>query len=143
MATKENNLIKRYPPNSRFNYGAFKDQVTVPIVFDDFGKSVTDKESYRLSLASKRGSISTLGGSYQKGQYMFEDGQYNSLKDFSFALRKDLSIVEIDEYINSLRERLETSDTELSKQIQSEILKAEAAKTDLQKKQENNSESSE
>lgn len=140
---KENNLIKRYPPNSRFNFGAFKDQVTVPIIIDDFGNSVTDKESYRLSLASKRGSISTIGGSYQQGQYMFENGKYDSLKDFSFALRKDLSIVEIDEYIDSMRERLETADAELSKQIQTEISKAEAAKADISKKQENNSESSE
>lgn len=141
MATKENNLIKRYPPNSRFNYGGFKDQVTVPVIIDNFGESVTDKESYRLSLASKRGSISSMNGSYQQGIYMFEDGKYNSLKDFSYALRKDLSIVELDEYIENMKSRIETADENLKADIKSQIEKAEAAKAEAQKK--DNSESSE
>lgn len=133
MATKENNLIKRYPPNYRFNFGAFKEQKEVPIIIDNFGESVTDKESYRLSLASKRGTISSMIGSYQQGAYMFEDGKYDSLKDFSYALRKDLSIVELDEYIENMQARLETADESLKADIQSQIKKAQAAKAEAAK----------
>lgn len=143
---KENNLIKRYPPNSRFNFGGFKEQVSLPIVIEDFGTSVTDKESYRLSLASKRGSISSIG-SYQQGQYMFEDGKYNSLNDFSYALRKDLSIVELDEYIENLQNRLDTASEYLKADIQSQIDKAQKAKEQAilaeKSKNVNNSDSSE
>lgn len=142
---KENNLIKRYPPNSRFNYGAFKDQVQVPIIIDDFGESVTDKESYRLSLASKRGSIATIGSnSYQQGEYMFPDGKYELSKDFSFVMRKDLSIVEIDDYIDKMKSIQKEADESLMEKINVELAKATAAKEKLQKKEtENNSEYSE
>ena len=123
-----NFLTLRYPPNNRFINGAFKEQKEVSIRKDNFGESVVDKESYRLSLTSKRGAIGR--GSAYIGQYMFDDGKYDINKDFSYALRKDLSIVELDQYIESKKQELENADKLLKEQIESEIAAAESLKAE-------------
>lgn len=128
MAIKDtsNPFLRRYPPNNRFINGAFKEQIEVHIRKDEFGESVTDKESYRLNLTSKRGSIGT--GSTTVGKYMFEDGKYNPNADFSYAMRKDLSIVELDRYIKNLENSYKEFDKNLSAKVEAEI---EAAKSQL------------
>lgn len=130
---KENNSIKetnpflfRYPPNNRFINGSWKNQVEVPIIKDDFGESITDKESYRLSLTSKRGAIGS--GSVQSGWYMFEDGKYDPNKDFSYIMRQDLSIVDIDRYIEQLQIKLKDSNESLKAEIQEQLEAAQAYK---------------
>lgn len=128
--TLDNCLVRRYPPNSRFLKGVFKEQVVVPVRYDNFGESVTDKESYRLSLASKRGSIGN--GTNNTGWYMFNDGKYDHDKDFSFFYRKDLSVVEIDNYINDMKKNLENADSNLKKEIELQIQKAESKKQEIQ-----------
>lgn len=130
--TKKENKIEinpflfRYPPNTRFINGAFKNQIEQKIVKDDFGESIVDKESYRLSLASKRGAIGN--GSAQSGWYMFPDGKYNELNDFSTFMRKDLTIVDIDRYIEQMKLKLENSDETIRKDIQDQIEAAQAYK---------------
>ena len=124
-----NPLTKRYPPNCRFTIGAFKDQIEVPIRIDEFGESIVDKESYRLSLTSKRGAIGH--GSSFTGAYMFQDGKYDSQKDFSFAIRKDLSIVELDSYIEKLEKEQKYADANLSAQIENEIALANEKRKSL------------
>lgn len=127
-----NPLTKRYPPNNRFIAGDFNKQVEVHIRIDNFGESVVDKESYRLSLTSKRGAI---GNGYSNvGQYMFNDGKYDPTLDFSYVMRKDLSIVEIDRYIESRKAELEKADEALKASIEKQIANAEKLKADKQSK---------
>lgn len=116
----ENPLIKRYPPNHRFINGAFRNQTLIEENLVVYGESITDKESYRLSLASARGSRVNLG-SGSKGEYMYQDGKYNSQLDYSFLFRPGLSIVELDCYIKGLQERLKASDENLKADIQQQI----------------------
>lgn len=117
-----NPLTKRYPANNRYINGAFKDQVEILIRKDEFGESVVDKESYRLSLTTRRGAIGN--GSSYVGKYMFEDGKYDSQKDFSYAMRKDLSIVELDRYIEQLTDQQENADDALRADIEKQINEA-------------------
>ena len=114
-----NPFLLRYPPNNRFIKGAFNEQVEIKIRTDEFGESVVDKESYRLNLTSQRGSIGI--GSNTVGKFMFEDGKYNALKDFSYAMRKDLSIVELDRYIKNLEIEQKNADEKLAYAIENEI----------------------
>lgn len=130
MANK-NPLLFRYPPNNRYIQGAFNNQVECKVRIIQFGDSVTDKESYRLSLVGKRGAIGN--GTNNNGWYMFPDGKYDHDKDFSFFYRKDLSIVDIDNYIKKMEEAQKNADIELKKQIQEEIDLANAKKDELRK----------
>lgn len=129
---KETNpLIFRYPPNNRFIKGAWKNQVEQPIVKDEFGQSITDKESYRLSLASKRGAIGN--GSAQAGWYMFPDGRYDPNNDMSYLMRQDLSIVDIDRYIENLTNQLKNSDESLMSEIKKQLEAAQNYKKNKEK----------
>ena len=97
--------------------------------------SVTDKESYRLTLASIRGFLSNPVGTAQKGVYSIPAGKnYDPNLDFSFLNRKDLTIVDIDNYISRMKAALENSDNELKLQIEEAIAEAESRKkTDTEK----------
>ena len=128
-----NPLIYRYPPNNRFIQGDFKKQVETKVRIETFGESVTDKESYRLSLTSKRGAMGS--GTTSTGWYMFPDGKYDHDKDFSYFYRKDLSIVDIDNYINNMTEAQKNADTELAAQIQEQIEAAQAKKEEIKANQ--------
>lgn len=134
---KSNPLLYRYPPNSRFIKGEFSKQVETRVRIVDFGESVTDKESYRLSLASKRGAIGT--GSTNTGWYMFPDGKYDHDKDFSYFYRKDLSVVDIDNYIAKMTEAQKVADDELKQQIEVQIQIAQNKKEEIQLVEENKS----
>lgn len=137
-----NPLLFRYPPNMRFK-GAISKQTLFETHVEDYGESVTDKESYKLSLAGKRGAV--LGnslGSYNKGWYMFEDGKYDELKDFSYIMRKDLSITEIDRYTEILKRQLEESDESLKNQIENQIKQLNDKKKEVVNTNENKANSS-
>ena len=91
--------------------------------------SVTDKESYRLTLASIRGFLSNPVGTAQKGVYSIPAGKnYNPDLDFSYLNRKDLTIVDIDNYISRMKSALENADKELKLQIEEAIAEAESRK---------------
>lgn len=130
-----NPFLFRYAPNCRFIYGAFKEQSLITIRKDEFGDSITDKQAYRLTLASQRGKIAA-GGSNIVGVYMYPDGVYDSNKDFSYMYRKDLSIVDIDEYIKNKTKELEVADEKLKVQIEKDIAEAQKAKENLNSKSE-------
>lgn len=146
--TKENKkevnpFLFRYPPCSMsLSLNNTKKTVEVEIVPEEFGESITDKESYRLNLASMRGDMASLNGSGNVGQYMFEDGKYDIHKDFSYILRKDLSIVEIDEYTERLKKQLEAADESLKNQIESEIKALNDKREEVVANKQNNSETS-
>ena len=68
--------------------------------FESHDPSVTDKEAYRVTLASLRGELAQGPGRPDVGSYSLKVGEEFSFdKDFSFLNRKDLTIVELDEYI--------------------------------------------
>lgn len=126
------NLLRRYPANYEFDYGeGFHAQTVPPQKKLRVHPSITDKESYRLQLASMRGALSVLTPERQKGMYTFQDGVYDPHKDISHILRKDLSIVEIDEYIRTTRESLESSDKVLSKEIEENLKSLEAKREEI------------
>lgn len=135
MAKELNPLLNRYPVNSRFlNNGIYNNQVQIKPTFIEVGESVTDKESYRLTMASKRGalgSINSFGDFSNSKAYMFPDGQYDSQKDFSLLLRKDLSIVELDEIIANLTEKQKSADADLKSEIEEQLSLANQKKDEL------------
>lgn len=126
-----NPFLKRYPPNNRFYSTGFSRQIEQICNYEVFGDSITDKESYRLNLVSMRGEMSKMAGSSSKGVYMFDDGKYDKSKDFSVALRPDISLVQLDEVIEKLSIELENATKEQKKQIQQELDKAQVKKTEL------------
>ena len=100
----------------------------------DMTNSITDKESYRVTLASLRGELAQGSGSITHGSYSIPAGKdYDPNFDFSFLNRKDLTIVQIDEYIENFKRDIQNFDTDLQMKVQSEIEKAERKKAELEK----------
>ena len=114
-------------------------KIKVPLrCFESTEPSVTDKEAYRVSLASLRGEIAQGSGKIDVGQYSIPAGkEYDPNFDFSFLNRKDLTIVELDEHIKVMKRRLEEADSELSERIKAELANAESKKETLEKEQTN------
>lgn len=137
MAKETNPLLNRYPVNSRFiGNGIYKNQVPMSENKIDYGESVTDKETYRLTMASKRGALGSINhfGDFSNSKaYMFPDGQYDAQKDFSILLRKDLTVVELDEIINSLTEKQKAADADLKSEIEEQLALANEKKEEMQK----------
>ena len=126
--------VKRveYNPDVIFNHGMRE----VIITDDSKGiyekPSLTDKEAYRVTLASMRGDIRNLG-SGSTGQYSLKDGKYNPDFDFSYLNRKDLTIVDITNYIDKLQSQFEQFDGELKLKIKEELDKASEMKETFEK----------
>lgn len=134
------NYATRWRPDFRYT-----DNKLIEISLNNFKStepSVTDKEAYRITLASLRGEIAQGTGKIDVGSYSLKAGEeYNPKKDFSFLNRKDLTIVELDDYIKVMKRRLEEADAELEVQIKEELAKAEKTKQTLEKSTENKNES--
>lgn len=135
--------ISRWQPDFRYR----KDKrIDVPLnnckIKDD---SITDKEAFRVTLASLRGALSAQGmGSPTVGSYSIPAGEsYDPRKDFSFLNRPDLTIVQLDEYIEDFKARLEHADDALAQRIKEELAVVEAKKFELVQKKENDSDKSE
>lgn len=122
-----NPFLCRYAPNQRFLTGAFVNQEQTKVHPENFGPSITDKESYRLQLINGVGA-SSFGAASNPACYMFPDGKYDISKDISYILRPDLSPVQIDLYLQSMKESLETSDEKLKSKIEKDIKYAEEIK---------------
>lgn len=125
MSKDGNIFLRRYLPICR-SYGSFIEQEQTKIIVDNFGKSITDKEAYRLSLVNGVGA--SASGAVNPACYMFPDGKYDINKDISYVLRPDLSPVQIDEYLVAMKNSLETSDEELKSKIKKDIQYAEEIK---------------
>lgn len=137
MTKQENIYLKRFTPDCRFTgKKELKSCELEKFPFD----SVTDKEAYRITLASMRGSLAQGSGSPTVGSYSIPAGEsYDPHNDFSFLNRPDLSIVMIDDYIKDFESRLKSADNELKVQIEQEIASAKAKKEQLQSVDKNNS----
>lgn len=115
-----NPFLCRYAPNQRFLTGAFLSQEQTKVHPEDFGPSITDKEAYRLQLINGVGASSS-GAASNPACYMFPDGKYDITKDISYVLRPDLSPVQIDMYLEAMKESLESSDDKLKSKIEKDI----------------------
>ena len=104
--------------------------------FTQVEPSVTDKEAYRVTLASLRGELAQGSGKIDVGQYSIPAGkEYDPRFDFSFLNRKDLTIVELDDHINIMKRQLEEADSELSERIKVELANAESKRQSLENEQ--------
>lgn len=138
MSEKKNEVINsidfsiRWRPD--FRYCSDKFEKIDLSNFKSTEPSVTDKEAYRVSLASLRGELAQGSGKIDVGQYSIKAGEeYNPDKDFSFLNRKDLTIVELDEHIKIMKRQLEEADSELSEHIKAELASAEKKRQTLEK----------
>lgn len=129
---ESSNYSLRFRPDFRFVDNKYE-----PIKVDLFKStepSITDKEAYRLTLASLRGELAQGLGRPDVGSYSLKAGEeYDPSKDFSFLNRKDLTIVDLDDYMKVMRRQLEEADEELSIKIQKELASAEKRKQTLEK----------
>ena len=130
------NYSLRWHPDFRY---LSKKQVNIPLnPYTQVEPSVTDKEAYRVSLASLRGELAQGTGKIDVGQYSIPAGkEYDPNFDFSFLNRKDLTIVELDDHIKIMKRQLEQADSELSERIKAELANAESKRQTLESDQKN------
>lgn len=132
---EKNNTIDfsiRWRPDFRYRSDKFE-KINLSN-FKSTEPSITDKEAYRVSLASLRGELAQGSGKIDVGQYSIKAGEeYDPKKDFSFLNRKDLTIVELDEHIKIMKRQLEEADSELSERIKVELASAEKKRQTLEK----------
>lgn len=115
---------KRFKPDYAYQENKFID---VPLKnFKSTEESITDKEAYRVNLATLRGQLASGCGSPNVGSYSIPAGkEYDKRFDFSYLNRPDVTIVELDTYIENMKSNLEHYDSELKLQIQEQIKQAE------------------
>lgn len=131
-----------YNPNVIHNKGMCEVEVLDDSLLQYSEPSCTDQEAYRVTLASMRGILSNQGmfGSPNTGSYSIPAGkEYNPDLDFSYLRRKDLTIVDIDNYISNMKANLEKYDGELKLEIENALKEAESIKADKVSKQSDNS----
>lgn len=135
------NYTKRFKPDYSYQENKF---INVPLSnFKSNDESITDKEAYRVNLSTLRGQLASGCGSPTVGSYSIPAGkEYDKRFDFSYLNRPDVTIVELDNFIENMKSNLEHYDSELKLQIQDEIkqaeLKAEKMKqAELQKAEKN------
>ena len=131
---ENSNYSMRWHPDFRYRTNKM---INVPLkCFESTEPSVTDKEAYRISLASLRGELAQGSGKIDVGQYSIPAGkEYDPNFDFSFLNRKDLTIVELDDHIKIMKRQLEEADSELSERIKVELANAQSKKQTLEKEQ--------
>lgn len=126
MEKKENsvNYTKRFKPDYAYQVNKF---VNAPLNnFKSTVESITDKEAYRVNLATLRGQLASGCGSPNVGSYSIPAGkQYDKRFDFSYLNRPDVTIVELDNYIENMKSTLEHYDSDLQLQIKEDIKQAE------------------
>ena len=122
----------RWRPDFRYTD---KKLISVPLNnFDSQDPSVTDKEAYRVTLASLRGELAQGSGRIDVGTYSLKSGEeYNPDFDFSWLNRKDITIVELDDYISHYKKMCDEYDESLTVDIKKQLAKAEKLRQNLEK----------
>lgn len=136
MGKNETVNINPFSVRFRADYRYRTDKfISVPLKgFKSSEHSLTDKEAYRVTLASLRGQLASGSGSPTVGSYSLKSGdEYNPDFDFSFLNRPDLSIVELHEYIEQKRMALEKYDDNLRFEIQNQLKEAEKKVAEMEK----------
>lgn len=145
----ENLFCTRKLPNSSFlhqtatvNTNEKKDGMYVK-------PSFTDKEAYKLTLASMRGDNKNIVEKFLSGNLTSNKGysipagkNINDVIDSSYLRRPDLTLADIDDYIARTKSLLESADNELKIQIENEIASAESKKAELAKAESKSKENS-
>ena len=118
------NYTKRFKPDYAYHADKF---VNISLSnFKSTDESITDKEAYRVNLATLRGQLASGMGSPTVGSYSIPAGkEYDKRFDFSYLNRPDVTIVELDNFIENMKSNLEHYDSDLKLQIQDEIKQAE------------------
>ena len=118
--------VTRWRPDFRYVHDKVED---IPIeTFNSTEKSCTDKEAYRVTLASLRGTLASAQGmgSINKSAYDLKPGErYDPQKDLSYFYRPDVTIVELDQACERLKSQLNSFNSELKLKIEQELAKAE------------------
>lgn len=123
-----------YNPNYIHNSGMSEVHVTDDMDCIYTLPSKTDKEAYRVTLASVRGMLDKgMFGGLNESSYSLQDGVYNPDLDFSYLRRKDLTIVDIDNYIKTMESNLVKFDGDLKERIEETIAEAKVLKDDVSK----------
>ena len=126
LLNKFQSIRKEYNPNVIHNLGMCEIIINDDSSSQYTDKSVTDKESYRITLANMRSFLNNPNGSANVGSYSIPAGSdYNPDFDFSYLNRKDLTIVDITNFINTYRDNLDNYNDELKVKIQAELDKAD------------------
>ncbi len=129
----QNPFLIRFKPDYRY----VKDKKTIYNLstsnggFNSKDESITDKEAFAINFASERGDIASLGAS-RTGVYSMKPGEeYDPKNDFSYLNRPDLTLVELDEYIEDFKYRLENSDESLKQKLTDELKNLQDKRDDL------------
>lgn len=120
---KVNPLLVRFRPDYRYvNNKKTEFKLTTSTGgFISTQESITDKEAYAINFASERGDIASIGAS-RTGVYSIQpDEKYDPKNDFSYLNRPDITLVDLDEYIEAFKARLEKSDEQLKNQLTEEL----------------------
>ena len=105
--------------------------------FVSHDESITDKEAFAINFASERGDMSSLGAS-REGVYSIPAGKpYDPNNDFSYLNRPDITLVDLDNYIEAFKERLENADNALKSSLESELKNLQSKKNELSSQLEN------
>lgn len=123
---------KRFKPDYAYQTNKFID---VPLNnFKSKDESITDKEAYRVNLATLRGQLASGSGSPTVGSYSIPAGkEYDKRFDFSYLNRPDVTVVELDNFIENMKSNLENYDSDLKLKIQDEIKLAESKAEQMKK----------
>ena len=119
----QNPFLIRFRPDYRYveNKKTFYNLSTSNGGFNSKQESITDKEAYAVNFASERGDIASLGAS-RTGVYSIKPGEkYDPKNDFSYLNRPDITLVDLDNYIQDFKYRLENSDEQLKQKLTEEL----------------------
>lgn len=115
--------IPRWKPNFRYLKNKMEDVTLSNFISHD--DSITDKESY-IDLGNN-----SSGGTGQTPTYSIPAGEdYDPNNDFSYLNRPDITIVDLDNYIDDFKKRLESADDVLRAKLEKEL-------SELQEKRDN------
>lgn len=118
-----NPFLIRFRPDYRYvqNKKTFYNLSTSNGGFNSKQESITDREAYAINFASERGDIASVGAS-RTGVYSMKPGEkYDPRNDFSYLNRPDLTLVDLDNYIEDFKYRLENSDEQLKQKLTEEL----------------------
>lgn len=128
-----NPFLVRFKPDYRYRSDK-KTEYQLSSTYGGFvskDDSITDKEAFAINFASERGDMSSLGAS-REGVYSIPAGKpYEPNNDFSYLNRPDITLVDLDNYIETFKERLEHADNALKTSLENELKNLESKKNEL------------
>lgn len=132
-ANIKNKFLVRFKPDYRYT----KDKKTEYKLntssggFVSHDDSITDTEAFAINFASERGDMSSLGAS-REGVYSIPAGQkYDPNNDFSYLNRPDITLVDLDNYIQAFKDRLESADKALKSSLENELKNLQSKRNEL------------